>query len=66
MTRVPEPALIRSALITITGVIAYFLGHAIDTAWVDSLTTLYGLVAPLVAGVLIRQAVSPATVHEPE
>ncbi|MGW2666367.1 hypothetical protein ACWCW7_35890 [Nocardia tengchongensis] len=59
ITRVPEPALIRSFLITVTGVIAYLLGRQVDTGWVDSLTTLYGLIAPLIAGALIRPAVRP-------
>ncbi|MRH85986.1 hypothetical protein GFY24_00650 [Nocardia sp. SYP-A9097] len=57
--RIPEPALVRSFLITVTGIIAFAVGHNVDTAWVDSATTVYGLIAPLIAGVLIRRAVSP-------
>ncbi|WP_051179660.1 hypothetical protein [Nocardia concava] len=58
-SRVPEPALVRSVLVAASGVLAYFLGRQIDTAWVDSLTTIYGLIAPIVAGLLIRPAVKP-------
>lgn len=57
--RIPEPALVRSFLITLTGIIAYVIGHNVDTGWVDSITTLYGLIAPLIAGALIRPAVRP-------
>ncbi|MGN2635350.1 hypothetical protein ACWEKT_03110 [Nocardia takedensis] len=55
----PEPALIRSLLVAITGVLAYLLGHTIDTAWIESVLTLYGLLTPLIAGILIRPAVTP-------
>lgn len=59
MTRVPEPALIRSVLVTVTGVIAYLLGRQIDTSWIEAVLTLYGLAAPVIAGALIRPAVTP-------
>lgn len=59
MTRIPEPALVRSFLITLTGVVAYALGRNVDTGWIDAATTLYGLIAPMIAGLLIRSAVTP-------
>ncbi|MBF6133519.1 hypothetical protein IU501_10960 [Nocardia otitidiscaviarum] len=59
LTGVPEPALIRSILVAATGVAAYLLGREISTEWVETLTTLYGLAAPILAGLLIRPAVTP-------
>ncbi|MBF6298204.1 hypothetical protein IU459_11700 [Nocardia amamiensis] len=59
LTKLPEPALIRSAGITITGIAAYLLGREVSTEWVETVTTIYGLIAPLVAGYLIRRVVSP-------
>ena len=59
MTRVPEPALIRSVLVAITGVIAFALGHQIDTTWIEAVLTLYGLLTPMIAGLWIRPAVTP-------
>lgn len=57
--RVPEPALVRSALVTITGIIALILGHAIDTGWIDVLVNTYAGLAPLIAGFFIRPVVTP-------
>ncbi|MBH0777015.1 hypothetical protein [Nocardia bovistercoris] len=59
--RLPEPALIRSVLVAVTGVLAYFLGHSVDTAWIEGVLTIYGLLTPIIAGVLIRPAVTPVT-----
>lgn len=58
-TRVPEPALIRSTLVTITAVIAYVIGRQIDVSWIESVVTLYALAAPVIAGALIRPVVTP-------
>lgn len=66
MTRTPEPALIRSVLVTITGVIAYFLGRQIDTSWIDAVLTLYSLATPFLAGLLIRPAVTPVIASTPD
>lgn len=57
--RLPEPALIRSVGVTITAVAAYILGREVSIEWVETLTTLYALAAPLIAGALIRPAVTP-------
>ncbi|MFI9506940.1 hypothetical protein [Nocardia sp. NPDC052566] len=59
LNRVPEPALVRSVLVAVTGVLAYVLGRQIDTSWIESVLTLYGLLTPVIAGALIRPAVSP-------
>lgn len=59
--RLPEPALVRSVGVTITAVAAYALGREISIEWVETLTTLYALAAPLVAGALIRPAVTPVS-----
>lgn len=61
MNRVPEPALIRSALVTLTAIVAVVIGHNVDTSWVDSVTQVYAAVSALVAGVFIRQAVTPVS-----
>lgn len=55
----PEPALVRSVLITITGVAAYLLGREVSSEWVETLTMLYTLAAPVIAGLLIRPVVQP-------
>ncbi|AHH22113.1 hypothetical protein NONO_c73570 [Nocardia nova SH22a] len=57
--RVPEPALVRSVLVAITGLIAYFVGHQVDTGWIEAVMTIYGVASPIVAGLLIRPAVTP-------
>ncbi|MFD3511025.1 hypothetical protein [Nocardia sp. NPDC058666] len=57
--KVPEPALVRSVLVAVTGVIGYALGCQVDVAWIETLLTLYGLATPVIAGVLIRPAVIP-------
>lgn len=59
MKRVPEPALIRSILVAVTGIIALVVGKAIDVTWVDSVVTVYAALTPIIAGVLIRSAVTP-------
>ncbi|MEV0294546.1 hypothetical protein [Nocardia sp. NPDC050710] len=56
---IPEPALIRSVLVAITGVVAYLVGHQVDTAWIESVLTIYGLLTPVLAGLAIRPAVTP-------
>lgn len=59
--RLPEPALIRSVGVTVTAVAAYLLGREVSIEWVETLTTLYALAAPLIAGALIRPAVTPVS-----
>ncbi|QIS16566.1 hypothetical protein [Nocardia arthritidis] len=59
LTRFPEPAVVRSVLVAFTGVIAYLLGRQLNTDWIDSATTLYGMAAPVIAGLVIRPAVTP-------
>lgn len=54
-----EPAVIRGLLIAITAIAAAILGREVSTEWVETVTGLYVLVAPLVAGYLIRRAVTP-------
>lgn len=59
ITRLPEPALIRSALVTITGCAAFVLGHQVDTSWIEGVLIMYGLITPLIAGAIIRPVVTP-------
>lgn len=61
MKRMPEPALVRALLVTITAVIAYFVGHAIDVSWIESVVTIYALVSSMVAAAFIRPAVTPVS-----
>ncbi|MFC3963498.1 hypothetical protein [Nocardia jiangsuensis] len=57
----PEPALVRSVLVAITGVLAFVAGRTIEAGWIEPVMTLYGLLTPVLAGVLIRPAVTPVT-----
>jgi hypothetical protein len=59
ITRIPEPAVIRGVLVAITGVAAYFLNREVSTAWIEAVLTIYTLLAPIVAGLAIRPAVTP-------
>ncbi|WP_327143073.1 hypothetical protein [Nocardia sp. NBC_01327] len=59
INKVPEPALVRSVLVAITGVVAYLVGHQVNTDWINIVLTLYGLLTPVIAGALIRPAVTP-------
>ncbi|MBF6296300.1 hypothetical protein IU459_01930 [Nocardia amamiensis] len=59
ISSLPEPALVRSVLVTVTGVIAFVLGREVDTAWIESVLAIYGLLTPVIAGLLIRPAVTP-------
>lgn len=61
LDRVPEPALFRSFLVTVTGVVAFVIGKNVDTSWIESATVLYGIASPFIAGLLIRGAVRPAS-----
>lgn len=60
MNRVPEPALIRSALVAVTGIVALVVGHAVDVSWIESVVNVYAVLSPIIAGILIRSAVTPA------
>lgn len=59
VSRVPEPALVRSVLVAITGVIALIIGHAIDVSWINPIVDVYAALSPIIAGILIRPAVRP-------
>ena len=57
--RVPEPALIRSLIVAVVGVLAVVLGRQIDVSWVEYVVQTYALAAPLIAGYFIRRVVTP-------
>lgn len=61
MTRIPEPALIRSVLVAITAVAAFVVGHAVDVSWIESVVNIYAMLSAVLAGVLIRPAVTPVS-----
>ncbi|QIS06748.1 hypothetical protein F5X71_34550 [Nocardia brasiliensis] len=58
-----EPALVRSVLVAISAVVAVVLGRAVDVSWIDTTVTIYGIVAPIVAGWFIRGAVIAPKAH---
>lgn len=64
MNRVPEPALIRSAIVSVTAVVAVIIGHTVDIGWLDDFVNTYAGVAPLIAGFIIRRVVTPVKAHE--
>lgn len=64
LTRWPEPALVRSVLVAITGVIAFIVGHQINTDWIQTVLDLYTVITPLIAGAAIRPVVKAA--YKPE
>lgn len=59
MNRVPEPAVVRSALVSVSAVVAVVVGYQVDSALIEQIVTAYAAVSALVAGFLIRPAVSP-------
>lgn len=63
MNRVPEPALIRSAIVAVTGLLAVILGRSIDISWLDTAIMFYAALSPIVAGFLIRRVVTPTGRH---
>lgn len=59
MNRVPEPAVVRSALVSISAVIAIVAGYQMDSELIEQIVTAYAAVSALIAGFLIRPAVTP-------
>lgn len=59
MNRIPEPALVRSALVAVSAVIAVVVGYQVDSALIEQIVTAYAAVSALVAGFLVRPAVTP-------
>jgi len=57
--RVPEPALVRSAVVSVTAIIAIVFNINVELGWLDSVLAIYAGIAPLVAGYLIRRKVVP-------
>ncbi|MBL1072963.1 hypothetical protein JK358_00980 [Nocardia sp. 2] len=66
INKVPEPALVRSVLVAVTGVAAYLLGRQVGTDWIEAVLTLYGMLTPVIAGILIRPAVTPVAAQDGE
>lgn len=54
-----EPAVVRGVLVGITAIIAAVLGKQIDTGWIENILFAYTAVSPIIAGALIRPAVTP-------
>lgn len=60
--RVPEPALIRGAVVAIVSLIGVVLGKQLDVSWIDPVLSFYTVVMPLALGWWIRRHVSPTAV----
>lgn len=57
--RVPEPALVRGALIAVLSLVGVVLGRELDTAWVEDVIAIYTVIAPIVLAWWIRRHVTP-------
>lgn len=57
--KVPEPALVRGFILTITSIIAIVFNINVDLGWIDSVLVIYAALAPMIAGLLIRRKVTP-------
>lgn len=62
--RIPEPALVRSAVVSVTAIIAVVFNVQFDLGWLDSVLAIYAAVAPFVAGVAIRKKVVPVSIAD--
>ncbi len=62
--RVPEPALIRGFIISLTSIIAIIFNINIELGWLDSVLVIYAGLAPFIAGWLIRRKVTPVSIAE--
>ena len=54
MNRIPDPAVVRSALVSVSAVVAIVVGYQVDSALIEAIVTAYAAVSVLVAGLLIR------------
>jgi hypothetical protein len=57
--RIPEPALIRGALVTLVGLVGATLKIQVDALWVDLAMDAYIVAVPLALAWWIRRHVSP-------
>ena len=58
-SRVPEPALVRGALVSVSAVVAVVFGFQVDSTPIEQIVTAYAAGSALVAALLIRPAVKP-------
>lgn len=58
-SRVPEPALIRGAVVSVTALVSVVIGKQVDVSWLDQALIVYGVAAPLVLSLWVRRHVSP-------
>lgn len=63
-SRVPEPALIRGFVISLTSIIAIVFNVSLELGWLDSVLTIYAGIAPFIAAFLIRRKVTPVSVAD--
>jgi hypothetical protein len=56
---VPEPAVLRGAVLTVVGLVGAITGKALHIDWIDQAIAAYAVCVPLVLSVWIRRNVSP-------
>lgn len=62
--RVPEPAVIRGAVVGVTALISVIIGKNIDISWLEGVLTVYTVLSPGIAAWWIRRSVTPTSVVE--
>ena len=58
--RIPEPAVIRGAVVAVVGLVGGVLGTTYDVSWLEPALATYAVVAPALLSWWIRMHVSPA------
>lgn len=54
MNKLPEPAVVRSALVSVSAVVAIVVGYQVDSQLIEAVVTAYAAVSALVAGMFMR------------
>lgn len=54
-----NPAVLRAVIVAVVGLITAITGKVIDDSVIDTIVQLILLVLPIVAGIIIRKAVTP-------
>lgn len=62
VSRVPEPAVVRGAVVGVTALISVIIGKNIDISWLENVLMIYTVLSPGVAAWWIRRKVTPTSV----
>lgn len=57
--RIPEPALVRGAILAAVNLVGVIVGSTLDIAWVEPVVYLYGVLGPVGLALWIRTKVTP-------